>query len=146
MSLSWLVLAEAVSPLGAASGDVVSYILGYGPLGIAVVVVSVLMYKGWQVMSPPRLTVAKDEARADLLREIERVLAEKAKETERLIEEKHSETARLIAERDAALKAAEQLVPLLTSFVATSQSLIPLLQELVHLIPLLQDLVRKREL
>ena len=53
---------------------------------------------------------AVEAARADLLRENERILAE----------------------RDAAIAASRELVPILSSFVATSQSLIPLLQELVR--------------
>jgi hypothetical protein len=101
---SWLWLAGSLSPVSAATGDAVTYILGFGPLGIGVVlfVLRIIVPKS-----------AVDDARADLLKENER----------------------LIAERDEALKAAAALVPLLTSFVATSQSLIPLLQ----------DLVRKRE-
>lgn len=112
-----LILAEAVSPVGTATGDIVTYILGFGPLGIGVVLFAL------RVIVPAKAAdaaaaQARETARTDLLRETERLIAEKERAEE---------------QRDAAMKIAqEQLVPLLTSFVATSQSLIPLLQELVR--------------
>jgi hypothetical protein len=109
----WLfTLADSVTPIGAASGDIVTYILSFGVLGIA----AVLFGLGYIV---PKNAV--DRARADLVKENERLIAEKNKAEE---------------QRDAALGIAQtQIVPLLTSFVATTSALIPLLQ----------DLVRKRE-
>lgn len=112
--MSWpLILAEAVSPVGSATGDVVTYILGFGPLGIGVV-----LYTMRVIVPGKAVEDARQQARTDLLKENERIIAEKLKAEE---------------QRDAAMKIAqEQLVPLLGSFVATSQSLIPLLQELVR--------------
>jgi hypothetical protein len=110
-------LAGAISPVGNASGDVVTYILGFGPLGIGVVLYTLGIIVPGKA-ADKAAAAARETARADLVRE-----------NERLLEEKH----RIEEERNAALNVAqEQLVPLLTSFVATSQSLIPLLQELVR--------------
>lgn len=108
MTSSWLWLAQSVGPVASGTSDIVTYILGFGPLGVGVV-----LYTLRVIVPGKAVEEARQQARADLLKENER----------------------LIAERDEALKAAAALVPLLTSFVATSQSLIPLLQ----------DLVRKRE-
>jgi hypothetical protein len=105
--------STASDPITAAT----SQLLGYGVLGIAVIVLAWVVYQGSFVTekaAAERVTAA----RADLLAENERLRTEKQKAED---------------QRDAALKVAqEQLVPLLTSFVATSQSLIPLLQELVR--------------
>lgn len=121
----WLpVLAEAVSPVGSAAGDIVTYILGFGPLGIGVVLFAL------RVIVPGKSADAAIEAaRADKDAAVGQARIDLVRENERLIAEK----TRAEEQRDAALKIAqEQLVPLLGSFVATSQSLIPLLQELVR--------------
>lgn len=95
----------------------VSQVLGYGILGVAVIVLGWVLYKG-SFIPQQRADALITAGRADLLAENERLRADKQKAED---------------QRDAALKVAqEQLVPLLTSFVATSQSLIPLLQELVR--------------
>jgi hypothetical protein len=101
----WLIATGSVSPVSAAAGDIVTYILGYGVLGVAAVLFVLRI-----IVPAKAVDEARTQARADLLKENER----------------------LIAERDSALQAAHDLVPLLTSFVATSQSLIPLLQDLVR--------------
>ena len=112
------------SPIGAATSDIVTYILGYGVLGVAAVLFTLRV-----IVPRSAVEEAKEQARQDLLKEIERLIADKTTERERLIAEK----TKAEEQRDAALKIAqEQLVPLLTSFVATSQSLIPLLQEVVR--------------
>jgi hypothetical protein len=101
----WLMATGAVSPLSSVAGDITTYVLGFGPLGIGVV-----LYTMRVIVPGKAIDEAREQARADLLKENDR----------------------LIAERDAAVQAAHDLVPLLTSFVATSQSLIPLLQDLVR--------------
>lgn len=129
---------------------IVSKVLGYGLLGVLVIVLAWVLYKG-SFIPEKRVAEQLAAARADLLKENERIRAETAHENERI----RAETARAVeagradllreittvreekqkaeTERDAALNVAQvQLVPLLTSFVATSQSLIPLLQELVR--------------
>lgn len=108
----WSLLATSVTPIGNVTGDTISYILSFGPLGVGIV----LFGLGYIV---PKTVMASAVAssRADLV-------AENA----RLIEEKHEAEQ----QRDAALKIAqEQVVPLLTSFVGTTSALLPLLQELV---------------
>jgi hypothetical protein len=117
MMLRGGVLATSVTPLGTVSGDLVSYILGYGPLGIGVIVVAFLLYRGWQLNSPARLSAIREECRADLI-----------KENARLIEEKQ----RAEEQRDDALRAAsDQLLPLLLSFTSATNALLPLLQKMV---------------
>jgi hypothetical protein len=109
-----LVLASSVSPVGAAASDIVTYVLGYGVLGIAVVMFALRVIV-------PRSAVddARAQARVDLLEENRRLIAEKTRAEE---------------QRDEALRIAQtQLVPLLTSFTATTTALLPLLQELVSM-------------
>jgi hypothetical protein len=110
----WL-MASDVTPVGTATTDLTDYVLSYGILGIFVVVGAILLYRGWQIMSPARLTEVRDEARADLLKENERLLAERTALEAQLAE------ARTF-ERD-------QLVPLLGNFTAATSSLLPVLQE-----------------
>jgi hypothetical protein len=108
------ILATSVTPVSAATGDVVSYLLDYGPVGIA----AVLFGLGY-IVPRTAMTTAVASAREDLVAENVRLIAE---------------NTRLIAERDAALKIAqEQVVPLLTSFVGTTSALLPLLQDLVSM-------------
>lgn len=106
----WIILAGTeVTPVGQATGDIVSYILGYGVLGIVAVAFA------FRYIVPRG---AVEAARADLIAENKRLREEKA----------HAEE-----QRDEALRIAQtQLVPLLTSFTATSSALLPLLQELVR--------------
>lgn len=115
-------LAAAVTPVDAAGGSVVGYVLGFGPLGIIALALAWLIFKGWRLVPPNADAANKEtvrlEARADLLDERARVLAEKT---------------RIEAERDEALKIAQtQIVPLLSTFTATTGALIPLLQEVVR--------------
>ncbi len=106
-------LATSVSPVGAASGDIVTYILGYGVCGVAVV----LFALGYIIPKPVKDS-AVTAARADVVAENQRLRDALAKAEE---------------QRDEALKVAQtQLVPLLAQFTATSSGLIPLLQELVR--------------
>jgi hypothetical protein len=37
MIAGWFILAEGVTPISNASGDIVTYVLGFGPLGIGLV-------------------------------------------------------------------------------------------------------------
>jgi hypothetical protein len=123
--MAWLpallaVAPPVVSPIGTATGDIITYVLGYGVLGI----VAVALAFGFLV---PKSAVekARDQARADISAELQRTIEEK-----RDVEE----------QRDEAMKIAQtQIVPLLVSFTATATSLIPLLQELVRYREALRD-------
>jgi hypothetical protein len=111
VNVAWLPLiaAESVTPVGAAAGNIVSYILGYGVLGVVA-----LAFAFRYIV--PRGSV--DAARADLIAELDRVRAEKI----------HAEE-----QRDEALRIAQvQLVPLLSSFTTTTSALLPLLQEVIR--------------
>lgn len=115
------VLASS-QPADSTTGNLVGYLLGWGPLGIAVVALAWLFLRGWRLVSPAQETEAREaervQSRADLLAERERVLAEKH-ETER--------------QRDEAMAIArDQIAPLLASFVATTSALVPLLQEIIR--------------
>ena len=110
-------IAEGPNPSTDPVAAAVSQVLGFGILGVAVIILGWVLYRG-SFVPEKRVDAMIAAGRADLLREIEAVRQEKRKAEE---------------QRDAALKVAqEHLVPLLTSFVATSQSLLPLLQELVR--------------
>lgn len=115
------VLGSAITPGGEVTGNVVSYIVGYGPLGIVALALAYVLYKGLLVPSKAAAKALAESvalARADLVRENERLIAEKTKAEE---------------QRDEALKIAQtQLVPLLASFTATVSALLPLLQDLVR--------------
>lgn len=106
-------LGTGVTPLSSVTGDAISYLLSFGPLGIGVV----LFGLGY-IVPKAAMTSAIMAARVDLLEENERLRTEKA----------HAEE-----QRDEALQFAQtQLVPLLTSFTATTAALLPLLQEAVR--------------
>ena len=105
-------LASSVSPVDAATGSIVGYVLGFGPIGIIA-----LAFAFRFIVPRSAVDEAKDQARRDLLKENERLITEKT----------HAEE-----QRDDALRIAqEQIVPLLVSFNATVAALLPLLQELV---------------
>ena len=90
--------------------------LNYGVLGLLVLAI----FFGW-VWPRPSVDRVVEEKEASIVR--------LAAERDRLIEER----ARAEQQRDAALAIAQdKIVPLLTSFVSTSQTLIPLLQEIVR--------------
>lgn len=112
----WSLLASggsSVSPVGAAASDIVTYVLGYGVLGVAVVLFVLRIIVPRSVVDE-----AREQARRDLVKENERLIAEKVKAEE---------------QRDEALKVArDQLVPLLLSFTAATNSLLPLLQDVVN--------------
>ena len=112
----------AVTPLDVAQESVTGYVLGFGPLGLVTLALAYLLYKGWRLVPPDRDAAirasARDEARADLIEERARVLAEKT---------------RIEQERDEAQRFTQaNLVPLLTNFTAATSALIPLLQELLR--------------
>jgi hypothetical protein len=121
----WLhILAQgpsSVSPIDSATDSLIGEVCSYGLLGILTLAVCFLWYRGWRLVPPGFETTvrgaARMDARADLIAERDRIIAEK-----REVEE----------QRDAAMQvASSQLVPLLVSFTATTQALLPLLQTLV---------------
>jgi hypothetical protein len=109
---SLILATTAVSPVDAATNSLISYILGYGVVGIVA-----LAFAFRFIVPKGAVEAAVQTARADLVAELERLRAEKTKAEE---------------QRDEALKIAQvQIVPLLTTFSATTTALLPLLQELV---------------
>jgi hypothetical protein len=103
----------AVTPVDSATGSLVSYVLNFGILGIVAVAFA------FRFIVPRSAVVdAEARARADLIKEQERILAEKSRAEE---------------QRDEALRIANtQLVPLLISFNGTVSALLPVLQEVVR--------------
>ena len=73
-TLSHQALGSSVTPVDAATGSIVGYVLGYGPLGIAALALAYLLFRGWRLLSPTReaelRAAARDEGRADLLKVI----------------------------------------------------------------------------
>ena len=116
--MTWL---AAVTPVDQATSSFISYIVSFGAIGIFALLAGWLLLRGWRLMSPAELEKiredARNEGRADLLAERDRVIGEK-------------HTAE--QQRDEAMQVAtSQLVPLLVSFTAATQALLPLLQRLV---------------
>lgn len=109
-----------VTPLGGPAESIAGYILGYGPIGVVALVLAWVLYKGLFVLAKTadrEKAEAVALARADLLRENERLLA-RAEKAE--------------GQRDEAMRIAQdKLVPLATSFTVTMGALMPILQEQV---------------
>lgn len=122
--MQWLALPFAdpsVTPVDSAAASVVGYVLSYGPVGLCALTLAWLMFRGWRLVPQDfeaRIRAdARTEARADLMAERDRVIAEKQQAQE---------------QRDEALAVArDQLTPLLISFTSSTQALMPLLQTLV---------------
>jgi hypothetical protein len=117
-----LVWAAAWAGVTAASGSdpglsaEIAQFLNYGVLGLLVLAI----FFGWVWARPSvdRVVQEKDASIARLEAERDRLLEDRARAEQ---------------QRDAALSIAQdKIVPLLTSFVSTSQTLIPLLQEIVR--------------
>lgn len=102
------------------SANLATYILGYGPVGAVALVLAWVLYRGLFVLArtaDKARAEAVGLARADLLRENERLLARAEKAEE---------------QRDEAMRfAQDRLAPLATSFTVTMSALLPLLQEQV---------------
>lgn len=116
-----IVLAASVSPIDSAGSSVVGYVLGFGPLGLVALALAWLLFRGYRLVPPGFEATTRDaaraDARADLIAERDRIIAEKQQ-----VEE----------QRDDAMQVArDQLMPLLVSFTATTQALLPLLQSMV---------------
>ena len=112
--MTWIpfLLAADVSPVGTATSDIVTYILSFGPVGVIA-----LAFAFRFIVPAKAVDEAASRARADLIAERERLIEEKTRAEE---------------QRDDALRIAQtHLVPLLTTFTATTSALLPLLQELV---------------
>lgn len=113
-------LAANVTPVDQATGSLVSYLLGFGPIGIIV-----LAFAFRFIVPRSAVEDARKESRGDLIDQIAR-LERQAEQLQR--EKKGAETA--AAEQ---MKFAQvQLVPLLINFTTATSALIPLLQELVR--------------
>ena len=106
----------SVSPIDAATSSILGYVLSFGPLGLIVVVFGWLLWKGYRLVSPEREAAIRAQGRSDLVAE-----------RDRLIDEKHN--AEL--QRDEALKVASDLAPLLSTFIASTGALIPILQGII---------------
>lgn len=109
--LPGLVATSNISPVGSAASDILTYILGFGPLGVGVV-----LYTLRVIVPGKAVDEAREQARTDLIEENRRLVAEKDA---------------AVRKADDALKfAQDQLVPLLLAFNASVSSLLPVLQRL----------------
>jgi hypothetical protein len=130
--------AVSITPADGASDSIVTYVLGYGPLGIVFLGAVWLLYKGWRLVSPDSATAMRAEGRTDLIAERDRILSAASAEQDRVLAAAAAERDRLIGEkreaerqRDDALDVARaQLIPLLVNFTSATQSLLPILQAL----------------
>ena len=109
-------LAADVTPIGSASDSIVGSILGYGPLGVIALALAWLLFKGYRLVPPKGAAAIRAEGRGDLIAERDRLLAEKHTAEE---------------QRDEAAKVARDLAPLLSTFIASTGALIPILQGII---------------
>jgi len=110
--MPWHALLAAAADPGSPVDSAVTYVLNYGILGVVA-----LAFAFRFIVPRSAVDDARTQARADLSKENDRLIKEKA----------HAEE-----QRDDALRIAQdQVVPLLVSFNATVAALLPLLQELV---------------
>lgn len=120
-------VAAAVSPLDAAQGDIVSYVLGFGPLGVIALALGWVLYRGTFTR-----TSAHDA-------EVRQLREDHAAETARREAAHATEIAALRADRqksddarDAAVKMiTDTMFPLVSAFNTSIGSLMPILQRLV---------------
>lgn len=126
----------SVTPVDTATNSFLTYILSFGAIGVFLLVLSWLFWKGWRLVSPAKdaerqakedenLARARTEARADLLDQIAR-LERQAEQAQR--DKKAAEDA--LAEQQKFAQV--QLIPLLVNFTNATSALIPLLQGLVQ--------------
>lgn len=121
--------AASVTPADQVTGDLTTYVLSYGILGVAAVVLAWFLYKGWRLMSPSREAeirkAVRDEARADLVTQVERL--------EREREQDQRDRKEAERQRDEALKFSQvNLIPLLVNFTNATTALLPILQQVVQ--------------
>lgn len=121
--------AGSVTPADQVSGDLTSYVLSYGILGVVAVILAGLAYKGWRLISPAREAeirkAVRDEARADLVAQVERL--------EREREQDQRDRKEAERQRDEALKFSQtNLIPLLVNFTNATTALLPILQQVVQ--------------
>lgn len=112
--MTWLhYLAVAVTPADSVAGDLTSYILNFGVLGVVAIALA------FRLLIPAKaLDKERDLARADLIEENRRLLARAEKAEEQLAE--------------AQKLATETTIPLIGQFTAATASLLPILQELIR--------------
>lgn len=120
--MPWAGILAAVSPVGAASGDIVTYILSFGVLGVGAVIFGILTWRGWDIRSPAKQDKDRAEARADLEAAITRLNAD----NERLRDERDKALAKL---DDLQGYIRDQYGPLMANFTTATQALLPVLQQ-----------------
>ena len=108
----------SVTPVDQATSSLISYIVSFGAIGVFALLAGWLLLRGWRLVSPAELESirekARDEGRADLLAERERIIGEKHAAED---------------QRDEAMTVArDNLVPLLANFTSATQALLPILQ------------------
>ncbi len=110
----------SVTPIDSATDSIVGWVLGFGPLGVIALALAWLLFKGYRLVPPGFETATGDkaraDARADLITERDRVVAERAAAEQ---------------QRDEAMKVARDLAPLLSTFIASTGALIPILQGII---------------
>lgn len=113
---------------GSIVSSAVTTVLGFGILGVVVMVLCVLFYLRWRLISPAQEDAIREAARtagrADLL--------EQAKQQHDEIERLRAECKTLAEQRDEALTfVRQQLMPMLVDFTATTRTLLPILQQAI---------------
>jgi hypothetical protein len=118
-------LAAEVTPAEPVTSSITGILVGYGPLGVFVLVMGWLFLKRWRFISPDEEAKirqeAREEGRADLTTELQRADAR--------AERAETRAAQAEAKYDAVV---EDLKPLLQSFVSVTSTLNPILQDIVR--------------
>jgi hypothetical protein len=120
--VTWHYLAEGGMPDGAAASSITGLLLGYGPLGLAALVMGYLLFvKRWRFIGPDEEEKIRQEARTEGQAELDRANARADKAEAR--------AERTEAKYDAVV---DDFKPLLVSFVSVTGTLNPILQDIVR--------------
>lgn len=122
MVLTAIISAAADSgPADAAPTSITGILVGYGPLGVAVLVMGWLFLKRWRFISPDEEAAIRKEARDEGQAELDRASARADRAEVR--------ADRAEAKYDAVV---DDLKPLLSSFISVTGTLNPILQDIVR--------------
>jgi hypothetical protein len=115
------ILAEGAAPGVPDVSGAASLLLGYGPLGAFALAISVLLIKRWRFISPDEEAAIRKEVRDEAQAELDRAnsRADRAETRADRAEQKYEAVV-------------EDIRPMLSSFVAVTGTLNPILQDIVR--------------
>lgn len=125
-------LTEGPSSSADSAGSLTAPILSTGLVGLFLVILGWLYFRGWRLISPAAEKELREKTRAEARGDLEAENA-RLREDHRQAEERwENERRQLEQQRDEALRfLTSSLVPLITNFTSATQNLLPILQRLV---------------